>query len=118
MVKAKSSKGGPGRGQGRKPKPKIVLDGRTTNSKEIADEALSTVDEAAYWRRLIRAECDTDTKWFALSFEERKEAAINYRHLTERKYGKSVEKLQVDGLPPQVVDNSVRVEIVHIGSKA
>lgn len=115
MVKPKPNKGGARANAGRKPKPKKVLDGRTTDSTEIADRVLATVDEVAYWRRAIRADVP-DEEWFELlSFDERKEANMNFRHLTERKYGKAVEKMQVDGLPP-VMDNSVRVTITHIGA--
>ena len=115
MVKPKPTKGGARENAGRKPKPKKVLDGRTKDSKEIANSVLATVDEVAYWRRAIRADIVSDEEWFKLSFDERKEANMNFRHLTDRKYGKAVEKMQVDGLPP-VIDNSVRVEIVHIGA--
>ena len=115
MVKPRASKGGPRPNAGRKPRPRKVLDGRTAESTEVADKVLSSVDELTYWRRAIRAEVETDEEWFALSFDERKEAMMNLRYLTDRRYGKAVEKMQLDGLPP-VVDNSVRVTITHIGA--
>ena len=115
MVKPRANKGGARANAGRKPRPRKVLDGRTPESTEVADNVLSSVDELTYWRRAIRTDADTDEKWFALSFDERKEALMNLRYLTDRRYGKAQEKVKVDGLPP-VIDNSVRVEIVHIGA--
>ena len=116
MVKPRKNKGGARANAGRKPRPRKVLDGRTAETSEVADRVLATIDEATYWRRAIRAEIQTDDEWFALSFDERKEALMNLRYLTDRRYGKAVEKMQVDGLTPAVIDNSVRVEIVHIGA--
>jgi hypothetical protein len=113
----KPRKGGPRPNAGRKPRPRKVLDGRTVETTEVADRVLATVDEVAYWRRAIRADIVDDIEWFKLSFDERKEANMNFRHLTERKYGKAVEKMQVSGLPPAVVDNSVTVVFQHVGGQ-
>ena len=84
--------GGKREGAGRKPKPKI----EQRADKGIATEVLSSIDELAYWRFLLRADDFNDPKKReGFSLAERAQIEDTMEYLTNRRDGKPAQGMFV-----------------------